>query len=80
MAKRLSVDISKETHQLLNKHLKKLRLKNAVFEAIADHLVSVMDRMTEAQKRRFLAAILEKRLRIADYTGIKETTKETKTA
>lgn len=52
--KRLSVNISEDVHEILNRHLKAHRLKNAVFEglacAIAHTLETVADKPREKRK------------------------------
>lgn len=67
---RLSVDLDANTHQGLNRHLKGLRLKSALFNAIADKLVEILDTLPADSRTVFIAAILEKKLDPSVYLPV----------
>ena len=64
---RIHIDISEETHTELNELLGEMRVKTALFRKIAEDLVTILRKLSPAQRRFFIVSILEGDLDIKEY-------------
>ena len=76
---RLSIELPFELHTRLNNLLAGWRIKNRLFKALTIEIVELMEKMTPHQRRVFIVAILESKIKMNEWSEIvKEGTDDVK--
>lgn len=65
---RLSIELPYKLHNKLNDLLEGWRIKNRLFKALTVEIVELMDKMTPHQRRVFIVAIIESKIKLSEWS------------
>ncbi|KKN73973.1 hypothetical protein LCGC14_0395380 [marine sediment metagenome] len=65
---RLSIELPYQLHNKLNDLLEGWRIKNRLYKALTVEIVEIMDKMTSHQRRVFIVAIIESKIKLSEWS------------